>query len=218
MRKPAPFRRTGPGASTKAFLFLSLFCGFLCSLNAGSNFFIGKCTGIADGDTIDASRDGATIRIRLEGIDCPEQNQPFAEEAKAFTARLIAGKTVAIVEKEKDTYGRTVARVFVDGRDVSVELLKAGLATHYKKYNSDWLLAALQEEAKAERAGMWASSTTIPPAEKPVPIPARVAGGTAGVPGETSQITYHGNTNSRVFHAPSCRNYSCKNCTRIFRS
>jgi micrococcal nuclease len=200
------------------FSILPLFLSFSLNSITESHSFVGKCLAVLDGDTIDVSRNGTTIRVRLEGIDCPEKDQPFAEEAKAFTANLISGKTVSVIEKEKDEYGRTVARVFVDGRDVSVELLKAGLATHYRKYNSDWLLAALEQEAKAARAGIWASLTTLPPVEKPIPIPAWAASETAGKPGEIYKITYHGNVNSRVFHAPSCRNYNCKNCTRILRS
>ena len=83
---------------------------------------------VLDGDTVEVSKDGTTVRIRLEGIDCSELTQPFAEEAKKFTSNLIMGKTVTVIEKEKDIYGRTVARVFADDMDISVELLKAGLA------------------------------------------------------------------------------------------
>lgn len=27
---------------------------------------------------------------------------------------------------------------------------------------------------------------------------------------------YHGNTESKIFHKPTCRYYNCKNCTRVF--
>ena len=38
---------------------------------------------IADGDTVRARIDGgATIRIRLEGIDTPERGEPFSTQAK----------------------------------------------------------------------------------------------------------------------------------------
>jgi micrococcal nuclease len=196
---------------------LSLILGISLNLFAGLHPFIGNCMRIVDGDTVDVSNGGEIIRIRLEGIDCPERDQPFAEEAKAFTVNLILGKSVSVVEKEKDEYGRTVARVFIDGSDVSLELLKAGLATHFRKYNSDWLLATLEEQARADRVGMWASSTASVLAEKPIPLvsgtsPARIT------IGETSRAIYHGNTRSRVFHSPSCRDYNCKNCVREFRS
>lgn len=175
--------------------------------------FRAECTRIVDGDTIDVSRAGETVRIRLEGIDCPERNQPFAEEAMALTALLVEGKMVDVIAKEKDAYGRTAARVFVDGRDLSAELLKAGLATHYRKYNSDWLLASLERQARAEGAGMWGT----PPS--PAPAPA-----TKGSPRKDSRTVpsspaaYHGNVRSRVFHSPACPHYDCPNCTRRFGS
>ncbi len=199
-------------------LCLSLLFSLPIALQAASQSFTAKCVNIVDGDTVDVSRDGATIRIRLEGIDCPEKNQPFAAEAKAFTANLINGKSVTVIAKEKDDYGRTVARIFVDGRDVSVELLKAGLATHYKKYNSDWLLEVLEKQARAEKVGMWASSAKAPQVEESAIFPASGANRATAAPSRTYQIVYHGNVSSRVFHSPSCRQYNSKNCTREFKS
>ena len=197
---------------------LLLFLNILFSLPVQHHPFVGQCLAVIDGDTIYVSRDGITIRILVEGIDCPEKNQPFAEEAKAFTLNLITGKTVTIVEKEKDSYGRTVARVFVDGRDRSMELLKAGLAAHFKQYNSDWLLAALEEQAKADKVGMWASANAVPLAENPPPtLPLATSQSASGIQ-ESTQVVYHGNVKSRVFHATSCMNYNCKNCTRELRS
>ena len=199
----------------RAILYLAFFFSCLFNLNAGSNSFVGKCVTVVDGDTVDISRDGNTIRIRLEGIDCPEREQYFAAEAKAFTANLINGKSVTVIEKEKDEYGRTVARIFIDGRDVSVELLKAGLATHFKKYNPDWLLAALEKQAKTNKIGMWAVLTAAPQVEQTASIPSSGSSGAVAATDRTSQIVYHGNVNSRVFHSPSCRNYNCSRCTRF---
>jgi len=79
-------------------------------------------------------RDGRSVRIRLEGIDCPERGQAFSARAKQFTSGLVFGKTVTVKVKESDRYGRLVARVIAEGKDVSHELVKAGLAWHFKKY------------------------------------------------------------------------------------
>jgi len=211
-------RHIHPGVVMKKSSLLLAFLCLLLNLNAASGSFLGKCLTVLDGDTIDVARNGTTVRIRLEGIDCQEIGQPFAEKAKVFTQRLAAGKTVSVIEKEKDSYGRTVARVYVDGRDLSVELLKAGLARHYKSHNSDWLLAALEDQAKADRVGIWAASTATPSPGKTVPDPAGGTDGTRGAAGLPSRVIYHGNVSSRIFHSPSCADYSCKNCTRVFRS
>lgn len=180
---------------------LLLIFVLLCGLPAVPQTFTAQCLFVIDGDTMEVSKDGGRIRIRLEGIDCPEKEEPFVQEAKAFATRMAAGKTVTVIEKEQDPYGRTVARVCLDdGRDLSVELLKAGLARYYGRFNSDWLLARLEQDAKAAGVGMWG------------------APGTSSGSAENRSIVYHGNTGSRVFHAPSCPDYNCKRCTRVFQS
>ena len=186
------------------FLLLSplLLLSLLPAAAALPSAFRAECTRIVDGDTIDVAHAGETVRIRLEGIDCPERDQPFADEATALTALLVEGKTVDVIAKERDAYGRTAARVFVDGRDVSAELLRAGLATHYRKYNSDWLLASLERQARAGRVGMWGAGPAPAPATREAPRTI------------APNAPFHGNVRSRVFHSPSCPQYRCKNCTR----
>ena len=99
--------------------------------------FTGKVVGITDGDTISVMRAGLAVRVRLEGIDCPENAQDFSNRAKQFTSAKAFGKTVTIEPRDTDRYGRTVARVVVDGEDLGLALVKAGLAWHYKQYSSD---------------------------------------------------------------------------------
>ena len=43
--------------------------------------FKGQVIGIADGDTIDVRYEGCEVTIRLDGIDCPEKNQPIGMRA-----------------------------------------------------------------------------------------------------------------------------------------
>ncbi len=180
--------------------------------------FTAKCVGVTDGDTITVLVGVEQVKIRLEGIDAPERGQDFSNRAKQFTSNLVYGKHVHIVPKEKDLYGRLVARVRVDDRDVSMDLVKVGLAWHYKKYSDDPTLAAAEREAKAERIGVWSLADPIPPWElkqgeggtwsRAVAEPSSVAPGTV----------YHGNLRSRIYHGPGCRYYNCKNCTREFSS
>ncbi|GEM_PF-3325937 len=33
-----------------------------------------------------------------------------------------------------------------------------------------------------------------------------------------AKLVYHGNKNSKVYHAPGCKDYDCKNCTEKFAS
>ena len=66
---------------------------------------------VADGDTISVLRDGRSVRVRLEGIDCPEKGQDFSQRAKQFTSELTFGKEVSVDVRDVDRYGRLVARV-----------------------------------------------------------------------------------------------------------
>lgn len=120
---------------------------------------------VTDGDTIKVLQADSTITVRLEGIDCPEFGDAFSAEAKAFTSRLVLEKVVALRAKESDRYGRLVARVLVDGQDVSVELVRAGLAWHYKRYSSDPVLAEAESTARAAGIGIWSMPNPVPPWE-----------------------------------------------------
>jgi hypothetical protein len=68
-----------------------------------------------------------------------------------------------------DRYGRTVAQVFVDGKDVGLEMLRQGFAWVYDRYITEASTEVqetyrkAQEEAKAEQRGLWSDPNSIPP-------------------------------------------------------
>jgi micrococcal nuclease len=95
---------------------------------------------VIDGDTVVVHMDLGwhTWRhdehVRLNGIDAPERTDPVRwAEAKAFVERLLpAGTEVLLVSEKLEKYGRTLGRILLrDGRDVSQEVLNAGLAKPY---------------------------------------------------------------------------------------
>jgi hypothetical protein len=176
--------------------------------------------GIADGDTIWVSHGGREAEVRLHGIDCPERDQPFGREAKRFTSDLVRGERVTVRVRDHDDYGRVVGRVFVAGRDVSLALVRAGFAWHYRRYSDDAELAAAERGARAAGRGLWSRPDPIPPwefrrAEGRSGGGARASGRKAA-PSASAAGPYRGNTRSRVFHEPGCRNYRCARCTRVF--
>ncbi|MCM0020681.1 MAG: thermonuclease family protein [Tagaea sp.] len=93
----------------------------------------GACRAV-DGDTLDC--DGR--RVRLANIDAPElQGRCAAEIQMAERAKLAAMIALAVApvhvvpERGKDRYGRLIARVAVDGRDLGGILIAQGLARPY---------------------------------------------------------------------------------------
>ena len=64
-----------------------------------------------------------------------------------------------------DRYDRTIAWVSCDGKSLNENLLKAGLAWHFKKYSSDKNLAELENKAHQTKAGLWIDPTAQSPWE-----------------------------------------------------
>lgn len=125
----------------------------------------GKIVGILDGDTYDILMHGnETVRVRMEGIDAPEKGMPFYKAAKNYLSTLCFGKQVRLKISGKDNHDRTLAFSYLeDGTELSHEMLKAGLAWHFKKYNSDADLAQLEKEAQGAKIGIWSTDNPMPP-------------------------------------------------------
>jgi endonuclease YncB( thermonuclease family) len=101
-------------------------CVVACSA-AENDVLVGKVLKIVDGDTADVLLDSGKIRVRLHGIDAPETDQPYVDDATALLSRLIAGQEVELEVVEQDRYDRMVSRVHVGGKDANAEMIKRGL-------------------------------------------------------------------------------------------
>jgi endonuclease YncB( thermonuclease family) len=180
----------------------------------------GKVVGVSDGDTITIIHRGKGEKIRLYGIDCPEKSQAFGKRAKQFTSNMVFGKTVEVRPVTIDRYGRTIAWIYVNGTSLNEELLRAGLAWHYKRYSRERHLAELEIEARQNKAGLWSDPHTIPPWDFRRGKRATGADTQAvsEVPAVQTGVVYHGNIKSKKLHQPSCRYYNCGNCTAVFSS
>ena len=77
-----------------------------------------------DGDTLRIGPD----RIRLRGIDTPELSEPGGPAARQRLEQLLQEGPVKIVPHGQDVYGRTVADVFVNGKNVADALKSEGFA------------------------------------------------------------------------------------------
>lgn len=127
----------------------------------------GKVVGIMDGDTIEVLVQNTPVKVRLNGIDCPEGGQAFGAAAKKFTGDLVFGKEVRISTFGSDRYGRTIGEVVLqNGVNLNQELVKAGLAWWFQKYApNDRVLQALEKKARSEKKGLWADIKAIAPWE-----------------------------------------------------
>ncbi len=182
---------------------------------ADEQMFTGRVVAVEDGDTVRVQRGQGDVRIRLFGIDAPEATQAYGPEAREMARRLLLNRAVIVSMKDVDQYGRIVAALSVDGREIGPELIAAGAAWNYAQFSQDERYATLEAEARAARRGLWARADPTPPWL--FRAAARGSGTARGAPGQASGA-FHGNTSSRVFHAPGCEHYACANCTVAFES
>jgi endonuclease YncB( thermonuclease family) len=154
----------------KQLLFLFLTIPFSISVNniqETNNYpkdFLAKVIGVKDGDTIEVLFNEVPIIIRLEHIDCPERKQPYGKKAKQFVSNLVFGKTVRILSKgKKDRWGRLIAVIKINESNLNKELVKNGLAMHFKKYSKDQSYDIIEIRAKKNKIGMWSQPKVIAP-------------------------------------------------------
>jgi micrococcal nuclease len=115
---------------------------------------------IVDGDTVDL-RDGRTVRYI--GLNTPERDQPYYNEAKEANRRLVEGKTVALEwdVETVDQYGRNLAYLWVDGVLVNREIVWQGFANAFTvppnvRYEAE--IRAAEQAAREAGRGLWAGS------------------------------------------------------------
>ena len=114
---------------------------------------------IIDGDTIDASRNGKTVRIRYYGVDTPERGDKCFREATDRNAALV-GKEVLLLpdSRDLDRFGRLLRYIFLqDGTSVDATLVAEGFGrawTEDGRYKIE--IIGLESQAMSEARGcLW---------------------------------------------------------------
>ena len=125
----------------------------------GPTILKGKCY-VIDGDSISIN----SVPIRLAGIDAPELDHPYGNNAKWAMVAITKGQIITARIAPEMSYDRTVAICCLpDGRDIAAELVKQGLAL-------DWPLFSkgLYKEYEPEgvRRKLWMTTKRQPPPAK----------------------------------------------------
>ena len=148
-----------------------VLCVFVLSGPGCATFaveFTGRVTEVIDGDSLIFVHDADREHIGLYAIDCPEFSQPFGPEAKEATAAWVLDQQVAVKPwGGPDFYtGHLTGKVVLpDGRNLSRELVKVGLAWWDRDYPDETELAELEAQARAAKRGLWADPDPTPPWE-----------------------------------------------------
>jgi len=135
-----------------------------------------KVTSVVDGNTV--ILEGIT-RVRLIGIKAPDQDEEYGIEATDFLKTLVEGRDVYFQlddQNPRDDLGRLRGIIYVDNKNVNIEIVRAGLAHIFPTtpsivgYN-DWMY--FWNEAREAKRGMWSGErpqlkTSIPSDSLPV--------------------------------------------------
>jgi micrococcal nuclease len=145
-----------------------LFVVFLFSYvtcNAAEHFSA-KVIKVIDGDSLIVESGSEEIKIRLWGIDSPEWNQPYAKQAKKTVKKMLDGKTVTVIPKDIDRFGRLVALVSDKKNYINEFLIAKGSAWVHVYYCDEEICKKwqqLEKEAQKKKVGLWRSQRVIPP-------------------------------------------------------
>ncbi|RAP48302.1 MAG: hypothetical protein BZ135_00855 [Methanosphaera sp. rholeuAM6] len=155
----------------------------------------GVCTTVVDGDTIYLS---SGEKIRFVGVNTPEKGVTGYHASKKFVKKLCLNKEVGInVDDRKytDKYGRTLAVVIVDGKNLNEMLLKEGLAevmyippSEFSPYK--WASTTTQNSNHVATTSTDSNAKSVSTSDKTV--------------SGTSSSGYIGNAKSHKLHVPGC--------------
>lgn len=128
----------------------------MATLSVCAEIIIGRVDTIADGNTV--TIEGAANqrhRIRLSGIAAPDKAQPFGDRSTSNLSAMTFGRTVTAECGKRDRYGWEVCKILLDGQDVNLEQLKAGMAWWDKHYAHE---QSAEDRSTYERAQFWAQA------------------------------------------------------------
>ncbi|MGH8811407.1 MAG: thermonuclease family protein [Advenella sp.] len=124
----------------------------------------GWVVGIADGDTLtilDKAR--RRHKIRLAQIDAPESGMPYGRAAKKFLSDAVYRRTVMVQAGEYDRYGRVVGTVYLNQKNINMQMVASGYAWAYRNYVTDIAYCKAEDRARRQRRGLWAEKKPVPP-------------------------------------------------------
>jgi micrococcal nuclease len=151
--------------------------GSAAPVPTASESLVLRVTSVADGDTFTGKDpSGAKVKVRVLSIDAPElahNGNKAACGSKAAATRLrslLSGQKVTVTGDPRsdavDRYGRKLAYVELDGRDVGLQLVKEGLVEAWYPSGEPEperfaAYAEAQSVARQKRTGSWATCTEL---------------------------------------------------------
>ncbi len=124
-----------------------------------------------DGDSVVMAAAGEELEVRLMGINAPERDECFYDEASDHLSNLIEGEMVGLEVIGIDQFDRTLGYVWLDDLLVNLDLVNRGFAIATTPDEGDShgeTLIAAEKTASGDGRGLWSatacgSSGEVPP-------------------------------------------------------
>ena len=114
---------------------------------------------VIDGDTVELFNG---LILRYVGMTAPETGELFEKEATELNRELVEGKEIKLEydNYKSDNFGRILAYPIINNKNISVELVRKGMAElviyqKRKPFIYQVQLLEAQEEAKKKKLGIW---------------------------------------------------------------
>lgn len=131
---------------------------------------------VIDGDTIEVIIGDRVERVRYIGINTPERDQPFYQEATNANVALVSQGTLKLARdvSDRDRYDRLLRYVVAGDRFVNLALVEQGMAqvvTYPPDVRCTETYLAAQRQAQQQGIGFWGASArqTLPNAAQSSP-------------------------------------------------
>ncbi len=126
---------------------------------------LGRVTSVTDGDTLRIENlTGGSDIIRLYGIDAPEKDQPYGSVASNALRTKVNDARVRVVVKDTDDFGRQVGTVYLESRNINLEMVAEGHAWWYEFFAPDNReLRQAHIKAEESQLGLWRNANPVEP-------------------------------------------------------
>ena len=130
---------------------------FIANTAYAVSSFTGNVTYVSDGDTlwVQSDKGGPPLKLRIDGIDAPEICQAGGVASRDSLVQQALHQRVQVMVKRKDTYGRGLAHIKLNGNDLGAQMVRSGHAWSYRWHRSAGPYAAEEAVARQERLGLF---------------------------------------------------------------
>lgn len=111
-------------------------------------------------------------------------------------------KEVNAKVKSTDRYGRSIATVLLNGKNINLEMVNAGFAWHYRAYSKDKVYTDAEAISRKQKKGLWKDKSPIPPWEF-----RRSGGKQKETNSDDPNLKYWVTHSSGIRHNSKCKNY-----------